>query len=110
MSTEIITLIGIGAAAGALSYYAFLRKSKANAERENESLLEIPIPALSKAFGGAEEKIVAPKTEKPKSGTPLKAICLECKEVATLPFRCKFCTELFCGSHRLPENHNCEAL
>ena len=24
-----------------------------------------------------------------------------------MPYRCKFCGMVFCGKHRLPENHNC---
>ncbi len=27
-----------------------------------------------------------------------------------MPFKCKFCGEIFCYEHRLPENHNCPGL
>jgi len=27
-----------------------------------------------------------------------------------MPFRCKFCEDVFCSEHRLPENHDCEGL
>ncbi|MDY6766427.1 MAG: rhomboid family intramembrane serine protease, partial [Candidatus Nanohaloarchaea archaeon] len=27
-----------------------------------------------------------------------------------MPFRCKFCEDVFCSTHRLPENHDCEGL
>ena len=31
-------------------------------------------------------------------------------EIKTVPFKCKFCGELFCSDHRLPEKHNCVEL
>ncbi len=107
MSVEqIIALIGIGASVGALTYYTFFKRTKAAEHREAESF-EIPV-AVPKAFGVKER--LEPQPQKVKKGTPLKAVCTQCKNIATLPFRCRFCTELFCGEHRLPENHNCEAL
>lgn len=36
--------------------------------------------------------------------------CSYCGAQETMPFRCKFCGELFCGEHRLPENHECVGL
>ena len=34
--------------------------------------------------------------------------CHQCgKSVDGLPFRCNYCGNLFCGEHRLPENHAC---
>lgn len=37
--------------------------------------------------------------------------CFFCnKKINLLPFKCRRCGELFCGSHRLPEQHNCPGL
>jgi hypothetical protein len=49
------------------------------------------------------------KTEKkekiPKEG------CFYCgKSFGLLPYKCKFCGQLFCVYHHLPENHNCIGL
>ncbi len=34
--------------------------------------------------------------------------CDICGAVELIPFRCKHCGGVFCGDHRLPENHNCK--
>lgn len=109
---QLLALASIGAGVGALTYYSFFRNSKKTELREESSLLEIPITTFNMPFSGTEEKIQAPATaaEKIKNKSPIRGACAECKEVATLPFRCKFCSELFCGTHRLPENHDCDAL
>jgi hypothetical protein len=37
--------------------------------------------------------------------------CNEChSEIKELPFKCKFCGQYHCGSHRLPEDHHCTGL
>ena len=36
--------------------------------------------------------------------------CHYCNENVSLPFKCPFCGEYFCGDHRLPENHACPEL
>jgi hypothetical protein len=36
--------------------------------------------------------------------------CSYCGSRESLPFKCKFCGEQFCGDHRLPENHECRGL
>jgi len=37
--------------------------------------------------------------------------CTYCNEEYTsIPFKCKFCSEMFCGDHRLPEKHDCQGL
>ena len=33
-----------------------------------------------------------------------------CDRKEALPFKCRYCTKLFCTIHRLPENHDCENL
>ncbi|MFW9824625.1 MAG: AN1-type zinc finger domain-containing protein [Candidatus Thorarchaeota archaeon] len=34
--------------------------------------------------------------------------CYFCKDtVDNIPYRCSFCGMVFCGKHRLPENHEC---
>ncbi len=36
--------------------------------------------------------------------------CSYCGARESLPFKCKFCAEQFCGDQRLPENHECRGL
>lgn len=37
--------------------------------------------------------------------------CSKCKRIIRdIPFRCKYCKNLFCSKHRLPEDHNCKEL
>jgi len=36
--------------------------------------------------------------------------CQRCGKEEVLPFKCPFCSGLFCGEHRLPENHNCSEI
>jgi len=36
--------------------------------------------------------------------------CHYCNKNVSLPFKCPFCGEYFCGDHRLPENHACPEL
>src|ERR671921_2492304 len=33
--------------------------------------------------------------------------CDLCGIKESIPFRCRYCKETFCSSHRLPPNHNC---
>jgi Zn-dependent protease len=33
--------------------------------------------------------------------------CRKCGQETFLPFRCPYCGDQFCSSHRLPENHDC---
>ncbi len=37
-------------------------------------------------------------------------ICTYCGVQETMPFKCKFCQNTYCGEHRLPENHGCVGL
>ena len=109
-TVQILSLIAIGASVGALTYYVFFRKHAHRAEEQEgvESAIGVPVPALPQSLGG---KPAAPQKALAKGkSTPIQAICTECEKIATLPFRCKFCVELFCGEHRLPESHGCESL
>ena len=36
--------------------------------------------------------------------------CQTCGKSELLPFNCKFCGGIFCGEHRLPENHSCKKI
>ncbi len=38
------------------------------------------------------------------------ALCSYCEKPEVMPFKCKFCGEMFCADHRLPENHECLGL
>ena len=33
--------------------------------------------------------------------------CIICGKIELLPFKCSYCKNIYCGEHRLPENHNC---
>jgi hypothetical protein len=37
-------------------------------------------------------------------------VCSYCGAQESLPFKCKFCGDIFCSEHRLPENHACTGL
>lgn len=37
-------------------------------------------------------------------------MCSYCEKPEVMPFKCKFCGEMFCADHRLPENHECLGL
>jgi len=56
-----------------------------------------------------------PKRRKHKAWRKIKmrkeGTCFYCGKIyGTLPYRCKFCGNLFCSDHHLPENHDCEGL
>ena len=34
--------------------------------------------------------------------------CHKCGKEVYMPFKCKYCHNLFCSKHRLPENHDCK--
>ena len=74
-----------------LAYMVFGR------ERKQKLALGLDLPRLNYNFQPA----VHTQT------SPVSGICSECGESITMPFKCKFCGELFCGEHRLPENHGC---
>ena len=69
-------------------------------QKKKQQTIERDLPGLNYEF--------QPAVETPTS--PVSGICTECGESITMPFRCKFCEELFCGEHRLPENHACSSL
>ena len=33
--------------------------------------------------------------------------CDLCGTIESMPFKCRYCKEIFCSVHRLPPNHNC---
>lgn len=35
------------------------------------------------------------------------AVCDKCGKEVALPYKCSYCGGIFCGEHRLPENHEC---
>lgn len=37
-------------------------------------------------------------------------VCQSCKKGVDILFRCKYCGQLFCAEHRVPETHMCPAL
>jgi len=59
-----------------------------------------------------DEKLFLPKEvrrEKIKKA-PVSGVCYSCGKKTTMPYKCKFCGNLFCDRHRLPENHECAGL
>jgi len=71
------------------------------------------------AFRGSESRLSFPEiivkaAERPKKEkkphTPIIGKCAMCGKEVTLPFKCKYCGQLFCDDHRLPENHSCGGL
>ncbi|HIK03079.1 TPA: AN1-type zinc finger domain-containing protein [archaeon] len=105
-------LAGIGIGAGAILFYHYLMGTPS---RENRVAVAAEMPVSISFSTNAEEtmldRIKPPgKPEKKVGGAPLKAACGVCKESSMLPFKCKFCSSLYCGEHRLPESHDCEAL
>jgi len=36
--------------------------------------------------------------------------CIICGKTELIPFKCNYCKNIYCGDHRLPENHNCSEL
>lgn len=107
-------LAGIGIGAGAILFYHYLRKDEYSKDRRAVAA-EMPVSISFSAK--SDESILErlkPASEKPErkptGKAPLNAACGVCKEGSMLPFKCKFCTMLFCGEHRLPESHDCDAL
>jgi predicted nucleic acid binding AN1-type Zn finger protein len=43
-----------------------------------------------------------------KEKTPVHANCSFCGEWVYLPFHCDYCNQYFCGTHRLPFEHDCK--
>jgi len=41
---------------------------------------------------------------------PITGKCYMCGKNTTMPYKCKFCSGLYCDKHRLPEAHECEGL
>ena len=54
------------------------------------------------------QKSETPKPEIRGREYPLYENCSLCNERTYLPFYCEYCRKFFCGTHRLPFNHNCE--
>ncbi len=48
--------------------------------------------------------------EKGRKPAPITGVCSVCGKKETLPFRCKYCDQLFCREHRLPEDHKCDGV
>ena len=55
-------------------------------------------------MGSAPVKIHTEDDEKPRAN-----VCDSCRKDLEWPdiFNCYFCNKAYCGSHRLPENHDC---
>lgn len=56
------------------------------------------------------ERTVKRAEEKGRKPAPILGVCASCGRQETLPFRCKYCGQLFCHEHRLPERHKCDGV
>jgi len=56
------------------------------------------------------ERTVKRAEEKGRKPAPIIGVCAVCGTQETLPFRCKYCGQLFCKNHRLPEDHTCDGV
>jgi len=54
--------------------------------------------------------IVEPIRPSGKEAAPVTGICGMCGDQVTMPFKCKFCSGLYCSEHRLPEGHGCDGV
>ena len=107
-------LAGIGIAAGSIFYNYYIRKEPIEEAVEIASETPISIsftaPTAVQTIFDKAKPAAASKTTEQRKSSPLQAACGICKEAAMLPFRCKFCSSLYCGEHRIPESHDCSAL
>lgn len=110
MSAFIIgALAAIGIGAGAILYHNYFRNSEGRVKGAARAEMPVSISFSTSADSPVMERI--DRKEKPeRKKAPINAACGVCKETSMLPFRCKFCSSLYCGEHRLPESHNCESL
>lgn len=92
---EAIVYLFIGAIAALLAYFTYF---KGGAEKKPLFFNREPV------FESTPRRIV--KVDM----SPVSGACSQCGEGTTLPFKCKFCGNLFCSEHRLPENHGCANL
>jgi len=106
-------LAGIGVGAGAILFYHYLRKDEYSKDRRAVAAeMPVSISFSTKSDEGILDRLKPAAEKKPEKTrkAPLNAACGVCKEGSMLPFKCKFCSLLFCGEHRLPESHDCDAL
>ena len=87
----------------AISFYAFRGKK----EEGPAMMPRMPVPMHMPS-----EERVGHVSERPdfEKVTPISGVCTNCGKNVTLPFRCSYCKGLFCSDHRLPEDHNCDAI
>ena len=106
-----LALVGVGIGAGTIFYHHYFNELKNQDSKDITAESPISI-SFTTADNPVFERITPSKVveKKKSSGSPLRAECGVCKDATMLPFRCKFCSSLFCGDHRLPESHSCVEL
>ncbi len=76
--------------------------------------VELPeMPRLPGKKGDVKEKWFLPQKvvqRKGKETSPISGRCSFCGKKVVMPYKCKFCGEVFCDEHRLPEKHECEGV
>ena len=117
MITELILFICLGFVVSFLSYNYYVKKSALDLEEEPEIRLNVNIPKMVQQLINGLQKPetitytpIQVERSETKINTPLKGSCSNCKKEISLPFKCKYCVNLFCEDHRLPENHICEGI
>ncbi|MFH1786029.1 MAG: AN1-type zinc finger protein [archaeon] len=108
-----ISFIAIASAVGGLFYYAYFR-DRQTASRMLQPAAQYqlnPIPQLRDLFSQSSRRPASIEPARPrniKESAPLSGVCASCSKNIALPFRCRYCGELFCGDHRMPEDHHCD--
>ncbi len=102
-------LAAIGIGAGSILYYHYFHNSGIRAKRRAGTEMPVSISFSTSSDLPVMERIER-KASPERKKAPINAACGVCKESSMLPFRCKFCSSLYCSEHRLPESHDCEAL
>jgi hypothetical protein len=80
----------------------FLRKLLGRREAKSRRILFESYKRLEKYLENSNVEV-----KKPYKGN----VCFHCgKEFTELSFRCRYCGEIFCSDHHIPEVHECEGL
>lgn len=106
MILEAAVFAAIGIVVAMMMYMLYFRDGRGSITSTGFS-----VPVVKPSFGKTRVEYKAPKVtiEEPeeKKRAPISGKCEKCGEKGSLPFRCKYCGELYCEEHRLPENHDC---
>jgi len=97
------------AAVAILAYLLFLML-------RDRGMIDFELPKFKLPFSGEKdvrEKWFLPQKvvhKRKKKTAPITGVCADCGKKVVMPYKCKFCGNVFCDDHRLPENHKCEGV